>query len=121
MSTVVEEAAAAYAKAVSQLKDAEFHHRFVQNIRLEVQAEMMQAADEEISAQSDVGKKRRAVEEAKDFVTAKRREAFKAQVQAKGLYTPADGLVLSRRFGFEFNEQDNIVSHSPVHSPPASP
>ena len=110
---------AAHAKAASELKDAELNHRFLRNIKIEVEAEFIEAADAEISAQSDVQKKRKAVEEAKDSVSNKRSEAFKSQVRAKGLHTPADGLILSRRFGCEFNEHDEIVS--PSHSPLASP
>ena len=117
---------AAHAKAASELKDAELNHRFLKNIKIEIEAEFIEAADAEISAQSDVQKKRKAVEEAKDSVSNKRREAFKAQVRAKGLLTLGDGLVLSHRFGCEFNEDDDIIcgdspSHSPMHSPPASP
>ena len=77
-------------------------------------------------AQSEVGKLQRAAHEAegkviyerleetksKDFADNERREAFKAQVRAKNLYTVADNLILERGFR---------VSHSPDHSPDHSP
>ena len=73
-------------------------------------------------AQSEVGKLQRAAHEAegkviyerleetksKDLAANERREAFKAQVRAKNLYTVADNLILERGFR---------VSHSPDHSP----
>lgn len=90
-------------KAASDLKDAELHHKFLTNIRVEVQAELIQATDAENSALADVQKKRKAVEEAEDFAINQRREAFKAQVRAKGLCTLADGLLPSSSFACEYN------------------
>ncbi len=116
-------------------KTAELHHRFVQDIRRQLEFEYNAAVDAEVAAARDLDLKRRRVEDATECQKRLRSEAFRSLVKDTGIATYGGALLKeypSQRAAFraasmEFEsasiEDGEIVEESftPDHTPPPSP
>ena len=71
-------AATAAAEARDSLKTADLHHRFVQDVRKQIEAEYKAAVDAEIAAAGDIDRKRRHADETEASHKCLCREAFRS-------------------------------------------
>ena len=125
------------AAAADVFKTAELHHRFVQDIRRQLESEYNAAVDAEAAAARDLDLKRRRVDDATECQKRLRSEAFRSLVKDTGIATYGGALLKeypSQRAAFraasmEFEhssyelEDGEIAfeSFTPDHTPPASP
>ena len=126
------------AAAADVFKTAELHHRFVQDIRRQLESEYNAAVDAEAAAARDLDLKRRRVEDATECQKRLRSEAFRSLVRDTGITTYGGALLKeypSQRAAFraasiEFDSSSGyeledgeipFESFTPDHTPPASP
>jgi hypothetical protein len=88
-------ASASAAAARDSLKTADLHHRFVKDIRKQVEAEYKAAVDAEGEAAADLGRKRRHAADMEAINKRLRSDAFRSLVKAKGGATCGLGLLSS--------------------------
>jgi glycerol-3-phosphate O-acyltransferase len=108
--------AAAAAAARDSLKTAELHHRFTQDIRLQIETEYNAAVDEEIAAAADLDRKRRHADEMEETHKRVRSDAFRRLVKATGGQTCVPFSIS----GAAEIEEGEIVEDN-YCTPPASP
>jgi hypothetical protein len=124
------------AAAADMFKTAELHHRFVQDIRRQLESEYNAAVDAEVAAARDLDLKRSRVDDATECQKRLRSEAFRSLVRDTGIATYGGALKAypSQRAAFRaasmeiehssYELEDGEIafeSFTPDHSPPASP
>jgi hypothetical protein len=125
------------AAAADVFKTAELHHRFVQDIRRQLEYEYNAAVDAEVAAARDLDLKRRRVEDATECQKRLRSEAFRSLVRDSGIATYGGALLKapmapSQRAAFRAASMDSsgyeledgeitFESFTPDHTPPPSP
>ena len=122
MTTITPQQNAAIA-ARDSLKTAELHHRFIQDIRQQVEAEYNAAVDAEVAAAGDMDRKRRHAEEMEETHKRVRSEAFRSLVRTKGGETCVAFSISGAGADYEL-EEGEIVDDScylpttPTYTPP---
>ncbi len=101
------------AAARDSLKTAELHHRFTQDIRLQIETEYHAAVDEEMAAAADLDRKRRHADEMEETHKRVRSDAFRRLVKATGGQTCA---ISGAAADYEI-EEGEIVEDTPPPSP----
>jgi hypothetical protein len=104
------------AAARDSLKTAELHHRFTQDIRLQIETEYNAAVDEEIAAAADLDRKRRHADEMEETHKRIRSDAFRILVKAMGGQTCA---ISGAAADYEIEEGEIVEDN--YCTPPASP
>ena len=110
--------------ARDSLKTAELHHRFIQDIRQQVEAEYNAAVDAEVAAAGDMDRKRRHAEEMEASHKRIRSEAFRSLVRAKGGETCVAFSISGAGADYELEEGEIVedtdacyIPTTPTYSP----
>ena len=111
--------ATAAAAARDSLKTAELHHRFTQDIRLQIETEYKAAVDEEIAAAADLDRKRRHADEMEETHKRVRSDAFRSLVKATGGQTCVPFSISRAAADYEIEEGEIVEDN--YCTPPASP
>ena len=111
--------------ARDSLKTAELHHRFIQDIRKQVEAEYNAAVDAEVAAAGDMDRKRRHAEEMEANHKRTRSEAFRSLVRTKGGETCVAFSISGAGADYELEDGEIVedtdacyIPTTPTYSPP---
>ncbi len=113
--------------ARDSLKTAELHHRFIQDIRKQVETEYNAAVDAEVAAAGDMDRKRRHAEEMEATHKRIRSEAFRSLVRTrtKGGETCVAFSIIGAGADYELEEGEIVegsdacyLPTTPTYTPP---